>query len=143
MELTVMSDQELHLFGMQVMLPQIEKEGFTIEHINKDIQINPQIIGKRWGSLGFIYLRTACYPDTGNLTEEEFMQGLEWAKQNSAIPFFAGVRVTCVSYPDKSPVVKESDKGIPYRFAEYEFDYTGLHIMTTEDHVKIIRETDL
>ena len=41
----LMKDEELHVFGIVLILPYLEKEGLEIEQINPDLQTNPQTVG--------------------------------------------------------------------------------------------------
>jgi hypothetical protein len=56
MKWPLMSDEELHAFGIDVILPDLVKEGVTVEEVNRDLGRNPQIVGKRWFfSLLYLY----------------------------------------------------------------------------------------
>jgi len=132
-----MTTEELHKFGIELILPYLEKEGVTIEAVNPDIKINPQIVGRRWDKIAFITVRTACYPAKGELTSEEHFQILDWADKQGATTFFASVGIACVSYPDKSPVTTDADMRLPIRDAGFNVAYPGLVIMTTSDRVRI------
>lgn len=63
-----MTADELHAFGIEAILPHLEKEGITVHSVNPDLEANPQIVGERWGATTFIAVRTACCPDKGALT---------------------------------------------------------------------------
>jgi hypothetical protein len=132
-----MNDQELHEFGLQAILPYVEKEGLTIQAINSDSTKIPQIVGERWGSLAYVFVRTSCFPQKGSLDDGDFLGCLHWANTHAATAFFASVGVRCVRYPDDTPVNKESEMGIPYKNASYHIAYDGLLIMTTTDRVKV------
>ena len=128
-----MSEQELHAFGIEIIVSHIEKEGVIIEDVNPDLKSNPQIIGQRWGSLAFSYVRTACYPQYGTLSNESILQCLHWAYRHSARAFFASVGIACMNYPDKTLVQKESDRGLPIRNGGFAAAYEGLHLITWTD----------
>jgi fumarylacetoacetate (FAA) hydrolase family protein len=143
MKWPIMSDDEIHSFGIQLILSYIEKEDFVIEQVNSDSKMNPQIIGKRWGSLAFVYVRTACYPNKGALiNEDQFIQYIEWAEKHNATAFFASVGLACSNYPDKTPVKKESDWSLPIRNAGFAVAYEGLLLMTMSDRVQILNIND-
>lgn len=72
----LMSAEEVHAFGLEVILPFLKKEGVAIESVNRDPGMNSQIVGQRSGSLAFIFVRTALYPNKGELTEAQFKQCL-------------------------------------------------------------------
>lgn len=133
----LMTNEDLHTFGIELILPYLEKEGVTIESVNPDIKSNPQIVGRRWGGLVFIAVRTACYPSKGELTSEEHLQILDYADKRGATAFFASVGIACVSYPDRSPVITDADMRLPIREAGFNVAYPGLVIMTTSDRVQV------
>lgn len=137
MKWPLMTDEELHEFGIDAILPHLEKEGVTIESVSKDIKMNPQIVGKRRGSLAFIYVRTACYPNKGNLTPDEFGKLLAWADKHRATAFFASVGIACTNYPDKSEVTTDEGMRLPIRHGGFAIAYTGLVVMTTSDRVQL------
>lgn len=132
-----MTNEELHIFGIEMILPYLEKEGVTIESVKPDIKSNLQIMGKRWGELIFIAVRTACYPSKGELTPEEHLEILNWVNKRGATAFFASVGIACASYPDKSPVTTEAHMHLPIRNAGFHIAYSGLVIITTSDRVQI------
>jgi hypothetical protein len=139
MEWVLMDAEELHTFGIKIILPYIEKEGVVIEGVNLDPSINPQIEGRRWDSLAFVFVRTACYPNKGTLSEEQFLQCLKWAEKHRATAFFASVGLACTNYPDKSPVTSDADMRLPIRNAGFVVAYEGLKIMNTSDHIQLMR----
>jgi hypothetical protein len=137
MKWPLMTTEELHRFGIELILPYLEKDGVTVESINPDIRSNPQIVGKRWGKLAFIAVRTACYPSKGELTPDDFRQILCFADNHGATAFFASVGIACAAYPDKSPVTTKADMRLPIRDAGFYVSYQGLVIMTTSDRVQV------
>jgi hypothetical protein len=132
-----MSDEEVHAFGLEAILPYLKKEGVTIESVNRDSKANPQIVAQRWGSLAFIFVRTALYPNKGALTESQFAKCLSWAEEHHATAFFASVGIACTNYPDKSPVKDDADMRLPIRNAGFAVAYEGLVVMTTSDRVQL------
>ena len=131
----LMPPAELHAFGIEMILPQIQKEGVTIQHVNVNPAQGPQVVGQRWGSLAFIIVRTACYPETGALSGEEFTHWLAWADRHGATSFFASVGIACVAYPDRSDVQDEADMRLPIKHGGFNIRYEGLRVMTTSDRV--------
>jgi hypothetical protein len=137
MKWPLMSDEELHAFGIDIILPYLVKEGVTIEEVNRELGRNPQIVGKRWDLHAFIFVCTAMYPDKGTLTEKQFMECLAWSDKHHATAFFASVGCSCDAYPDKSSVTNDGEKRLPIRHAGFLIAYEGLLIMTTSDRVKL------
>lgn len=132
----LMSAEEIHAFGLEAILPFLEKEGVAIESANRDPGINPQVVGQRRGSLAFIFVRTALYPNKGVLSEAQSMQCLGWAEKHRATAFFASVGLACTIYPNKSPVKSGADMRLPIRDAGFAVAYTGLVVMTKRSAMK-------
>ena len=142
MKWPLMTKEEVHAFGIELILPYLEKEGVTIESVNPDIQRNPQIVGKRWDKPAFIVVRTACYPSKGELSSEEHRRILDWADKQGATAFFASVGIACVSYPDKSAITADEHMGLPIRSAGFHIAYPGLVIITTSDRVRLASDPE-
>lgn len=140
MKWPLMTEQELHEFGIDIVLAHVEKEGVTVRAVNTDITKTPQIGGERWGGKAFIYVRTACYPHKGTLDSDEAMHAIEWANENGAMAFFASVGIKCALYPDKTEVINPGDMGLPIRHGSFQVNYTGLLVMTPSDRVKTLDE---
>lgn len=137
MKWPLMTADELHAFGIETILPYLEKAGVTVHSVNVDPRVNPQIVGERWGNPAFIAVRTACYPHKGALTEDDHMRLLNWADQHGATAFFASVGIACVAYPDKSEVTDEAHMRLPIRNAGFAVAYEGLVVVTTSDRVQV------
>jgi len=131
----LMNAEEIHAFGIDAILLYVQKEGVTIQAVNRDPAKDTQIIGERWGSAAVIYVRTALYPGKGEQTQEEFFLGLKWATEHQATAFFASVGLACINYPDRSPVTNEEDMKLAIRYAGYAVAFEGLLVMTTSDRV--------
>jgi hypothetical protein len=141
LEWSLLSDEEIHVFGLETILPFLEKEDVTIDSVNRNLGQNPQVVGQRWGALAFIFVRTAMFPNKGEVTESQFMQCLEWADKHGATAFFASVGVACTNYPDKSEVQNDSEMSLPIRNAGFAVAYNGLVVMTTSDRVHVALPT--
>lgn len=142
MKWPLMSDEELHAFGIDIILPFLKKEGVTVETVNRDPKLTPQIIGQRWGSLAYIYVRTAMLPSMGSLTEAQFIHGLGWANSHRATAFFASVGLICTDFPDKSPVTNDADSRLPIRHGGFMANYKGLVVMMTSDRVRVMGQSN-
>jgi hypothetical protein len=138
MKWPLMTEEELFVFGIDIILPFLKNEGVTIEAVNRDRKFNPQIVGQRWESLAYIFVRTAMLPNKGSLTDAQFIHCLGWAESNHATAFFASVGLICTDYPDKSPVTNESDKRLPIRNGVFLADYQRLLLMMTSDRVRVL-----
>ena len=129
----LMTPQEIHDFGIEIVFGCLKKEGYVIEAVNVDPTKNPQIVAQKDNNLCFIIVRTDCYPNKGKIaTEAEFFSILENAQKHNATPYFAPVWICYAEARD------EKQAGIPYKAAPFQASYEGLLIMTTSDKIKVL-----
>ncbi|RJP16687.1 MAG: hypothetical protein C4520_18055 [Candidatus Abyssobacteria bacterium SURF_5] len=133
-----MTEEELHEFGIQVILPYIKEEDVTIESVNTKLTVKPQIIGRRWDHPAYIFVRTVCYPGKASLSPAEAESAIKWADYHGAIAFFAAVEIVCSNYPDKSPVSDPSHHSLPIRYGGFFVYYEGLLMMTMSHRVQVL-----
>jgi len=72
-----MTEEEIHDFGIEIVVGQLKKEGYEIESVNTDLGMNPQVVGRKDNQLAFVAVRTACYPEKGQLEESVHFQMIE------------------------------------------------------------------
>ncbi len=90
----LMTEAEIHDFGVEIVFGCLKKEGYVIEAVNTDPSKNPQIVARKDSNLCFIVVRTACYPEKGKIaTEAEFFSIIENAQKHNATPYFAPVGI--------------------------------------------------
>ena len=133
----IMTEEEIHDFGTEIVLGQLKKEGYEIENVSTKIGVNPQIIAKKDGKLAFIAVRTACYPEKGEIEEAVHFQMMEHAKKYDATPYFASVGIA------NSDGKTDEEMSVPVRGAGFHVSYKGLLIITDSAHVKIWDENGL
>ena len=129
-----MTVEEIHNFGIEVVLTQLEKEEYEIQSINRKYNMNPQIIAKKSNQLSFIVVRTACYPAKGLLEETVHFKMIEQANKHNAIPYFASVGIA------NANTLSEKEISIPVKGSGFYIAYEGLVIISRSDHVKIFDE---
>ncbi len=127
----LMTIEEIHHFGCQVVFEQLKKDGYEIISVNTDLGVNPQIVAKKEEQQVFIIVRTDVYPNKGTLEKEVHFQMLEHASQHNATPYFASVGIANSS--DKT----NEEMSKPIRGAGFYISYQGLLLMTRSDRVKI------
>lgn len=92
MQKQLMSAEEIHAFGIEVVCKYLQKDGHEIIEINTTPGINPQIVARKDEGLEFIVVRTACYPDKGQIESEQLaLQCIAHADRHHAICYFASV----------------------------------------------------
>lgn len=122
----LMTEAELHALGVDLLVPLLGNDGFTVETVDRSPSHLVQFTGRRWRWPGVIAVRVACFPERGDLTLDEFYRLLEAARTVGGLPFFASVGLICVAYPDGTEVTNVEDRGRPFRGARFQLDYNGL-----------------
>ena len=122
----LMTEAELHALGVDLLLPLLENERFTVETVDRSPSQLVQVTGRRWTLPGVIAVRAACYPERGELTRDEFHRLLEAAREAGGLPFFARLGLACIAYPDGTEVTDEGDRGRPIRGGRFRLDFDGL-----------------
>src|SRR5690349_3561364 len=129
----VMTEDDIHDFGINIVAEHSQKDGFEIVSINKDRQCNPQIVAKKKDQLAFIVIRTACYPNKGSIDDAALLyQLIAHANQHNAICYFASVGIA------NSEGQTDEEMSIPIKGAGYYVSYEGLLMLTRSDRVKVL-----
>ena len=132
-----MTIAEIHDFGIEIVFNQLKKEGFEIQGVNTDIGMNPQIIAKKGSQLVFIAVRTACYPEKGQLEESAHFQMIEHADKHGAIPYLASVGIS------NANAKTAEEMSVPIKGGGFHVAYQGMLIITRSDRVKILDDRGL
>jgi hypothetical protein len=122
-ERELMTAEEIHEFGIEIVSNELKKDGYEILTTNNSIEVNPQITARKGSQLAFIVVRTACYPDKGTIEEATHFQMIDHADEFDAIPFFASVGLA-------NAEATTEEEGF---YAAYE----GLTIMSRSDRAHI------
>lgn len=131
----LMTEDEIHDFGVQVVIKDLQKEGHEIISVKTAIDQEPQIVAKIKTSLAFIIVRTAMYPNNGEITDLGLLSRvIAHAKQHKATSYFASVGIANSQGVDISDEVLS---GTPMRGAGFYVNYRGLSILTSADNVKV------
>lgn len=134
----LMTPEEIHDFGIEIVTRELRKEGHEIISFNAGLRHNPQIIARINGNLAFIAVRTALYPEKGEIENQEMFDKLvRHADQHNAISYFASVGIA------QANVESEEQMSVPIRGAGYYVAYEGLLVMTYSDRYRVWNEDDL
>lgn len=127
-----MTPEEIHQFGIEIVHDQLIKDGYEIKAVYAEMGKNPQIVAQKNDQLAFIAVRTACYPEKGQLEENVHFNMIDHASQFKAIPYFASVGIA------KADAETEADRGIPVKGAGFHASYEGLLMIARSDRVQIL-----
>ena len=66
-ERPLMTEADVHAFGIEIVFKQLEKDGWTIESadVHADRSSEPQIVAHKDGETGFFIVRTDVFPNRG------------------------------------------------------------------------------
>lgn len=126
MKWQLMNAAEVHKFGIESIVPYVQKEGVTVQGVNADTAQNPQIVGTYQGNTTFVFVRTAMYPAKGELSKAEVSRCREWAQRHGALAFFASVGLACTNYPDRTDVKDDAVMAQPIKNGGFAVSYQGL-----------------
>lgn len=136
-----MTEEEIHDFGIQVVVNDLQKDGHTVISIEAGLGREPQVVAKIKGQLAFISVRTATYPGNGQLNDLALVDRLiSHAKAHHAIPYFASVGIANAKGVD---VGDEGQSSTPVRGSGFYVNYRGLRIIAKPDQVKIPGDSGL
>jgi len=131
----LMTEDEIHDFGVEVVFGQLKKDGYEILSVNTDRTMNPQIVAKKDGERAFIVVRTACYPNKGVMESEELaFKMIDHADKNGAICYFASVGIV------NAEGQNDEEMSRPVKGAGFQVSYEGLLTLTLSNRVKVLGE---
>ena len=109
MAFELMNTQEIHEFGLQVLLQHLTEKGFEIEFAQPNKSEIPHVVAKQGEQLIFILVATDVYPNKGTIADSEKQALLEHAQTfaaQSACAYLGIVNADGVVNKDKDYVPK-------------------------------------
>lgn len=119
----LMTETDVHAFGVEIVFKQLEEAGWTIESADvlAERENSPQIIANKDGEIGFFVVRTAMYPGRGRIEGEEVFQTLvRHASAHGASCYFASVGIA------NSEGKTEEDMTVPFKGVAFHVAFDGL-----------------
>lgn len=126
----LMSEQEIHEFGLQVLIQYLENKGYEIDFAQPDKRSLPHVVAKSGEQLTFIIASTDIYPNKGKISNADKTALLEQAKNfnaQSACAYLGLANAEGVEKGDKELISKA------YKDARYMTDFSGLEFICFED----------
>lgn len=130
MEKEVMNEQEIHEFGLQILVQWLEGKGYIVEFVQPDKKSLPHVFANIGGCLTLILVSTDVYPNKGGIAEEDKAAVLDLAKQldaNCACAYLGIANSAGVEHNDKDLASR------PYKNAEFVTDFGGLEFIQFEE----------
>lgn len=126
----LMNFQEIHEFGLQVLVEYLEKKGFVIEFVQPNKNEIPHIVAKQQDDLIFIIASTDIYPNKGEISEDEKINLLDHAqnfKAKSACAYLGIANAEGVTTKN----IELCGKAV--KNAQFYTDFSGLEFIHFED----------
>lgn len=130
MSAELMTEQEIHEFGLQVLIQYLQGKGYDIEFAQPDKKSLPHIVAKSGEQLTFIIAATDIYPNKGKISDADKSAVLEHAKNfdaQSACAYLGLVNAEGVEKNDKALMSKA------FKNARFMTDFGGLEFICFED----------
>lgn len=120
----LMTEADIHAFGIEIVFKQLEKDEWIIESADAlaDQKSEPQIVASKLGERAFFIVRTDVYPKRGRFEEgnEVYETLVRHAKAHGASCYFASVGIA------NSEGKTEEAMSVPVRGVAYNVEFNGL-----------------
>ena len=120
----LLTEKEIHSFGVQIVFNRLAEDGWIIQSADPDADINtePQIVASKGGDLAFFVIRTGLYPNRGRFEEGQkaYEDLVRHAREHGADCYFAAVGIA------NAQATSEEEKSVPRRGAGYNVEFDGL-----------------
>lgn len=126
----LMNDQELHMLGLQALIPWLEQRKYTVDYVQPEKCAVPHVFALSGEILTVIVAATAMYPHKGVVAEADKAAALKVAGELNALCACASiglVNMDGVAANDKELM------GKPLRDGQYQADFSGLEFIQFED----------
>lgn len=120
----LMSEEDIHAFGIEIVCKQLIKDGWVIEWADAeaDLKTLPQISAAKDGEFAYFVVRTGLYPGRGRFEEgqETFDNLVRHAEDHGALCYFASVGIA------NSMGTTDEEMAIPVKGVGYNVQFDGL-----------------
>ena len=126
----LLNDQELHMLGLQALVPWLEQHNFKVDYMQPEKCVIPHIFALSGEILTVIVAAAAMYPNKGQVSEADKAAALKVANELHGLCAVASiglVNIDGVAAEDKELM------GKPLRSGRYKADFSGLQYIQFED----------
>jgi hypothetical protein len=120
----LMTAEDIHAFGVEIVFTQLEKDGWTIASADAlaDIHTHPQIVARKEGETAHFIVRTDVYPGRGKFAEGQavYEKLVRDANARGASCYFASVGIA------NSEGATEAEMSVPVKGVAYHVEFDGL-----------------
>lgn len=126
----LMNEQEIHEFGLQVLVQWLEGRGYDIEFVQPDRNSLPHVFAKSGGQLTLIIAATDIYPRKGRISDRDKAAVLELGQKLNAQCACAYLGLANAEGVDRKDKILA---GKAYKKARFVADFSGLEFIQFED----------
>lgn len=120
----LMTEADIHAFGIEIVYKQLEKDGWTIStvHTDPEAPIEPQLVADKDGELAFFIVRTDIHPKRGRFEggQAAFEKAVMNARAHGATCYFASVGIA------NSEGESDQEMATPVKGVAYHVQFDGL-----------------
>ena len=125
----LLNDQEIHMLGLQALIPWLESHNFVVDYVQPEKCAVPHVFAKSGELLTVIVAATDMYPKKGMVTEADKAAALKVANELQgfcAVASIGLVNVDGIEAGDKDLMGKAARDG------HYKADFKGLEYIQFE-----------
>lgn len=126
----LLNEQELHLLGLQALVPWLESKNYKIDYVQPDKDAVPHIFALSGKVLTVIVAATAMYPHKGVVAEADRAAALKVAGELNALCAMASIGMVNV---DGLETADREWMARPARDGHFRADFSGLEYLQFED----------
>ena len=94
----ILTEQETHEFGLEILFKQVQKEGYEVISVNTDLNQHPQMVLKKDGQVYFVMVKTVPSNQDKDVYQARLAgQLVTHSKQHNAKVLFAGIGLHCLT----------------------------------------------
>ena len=125
----LLNDQEIHMLGLQALIPWLEGHGFVVDYVQPEKCAVPHVFALSGEMLTVIVAAADMYPNKGKVTEADKAAALHAANQLNGLCAVASIgliNMEGVAANDKELM------GKPLKNGQYQADFGGLEYIQFE-----------
>ena len=125
----LLNDQEIHMLGLQALIPWLEGHGFVVDYVQPEKYAVPHVFALSGEMLTVIVAAADMYPNKGKVTEADKAAALQAANQLNGLCAVASIgliNMEGVAADDKELM------GKPLKNGQYQADFSGLEYIQFE-----------
>lgn len=126
----LMNDQEIHMLGLQALIPWLEGHNFVVDYVQPEKCAVPHIFALSGKVLTVIIASTAMYPQKGVVTEADKAAALKVANELHGLCAVASIGLV------NDDGILNNDKelmGKPLKNGHFKADFGGLEYIQFEN----------